>query len=391
MNTFDIKFGENTLYSMAQIEVDFNLMCLQFNKYVGKYYVNQEIHSDLWWQYLEEKWQITKNMEGDVIMRNTEVSIDEKNRSFKDYKYYVKILNNRGDLMFYFTFFDEFRNLDDDDYHDFATSEDKTDKVQHLMIYYDPDIITSKWIEDEMLKDIEKCMYIPRKKNQFFTIGVGDNGYQLLGSYIKEMDFNLELNYGKDFIEIDKKIVDSLKNDKFGLFLLHGQPGVGKTSYVRKLIADLSEEKTVIYVPPYMMESIAEPGFMSFISKFKKSILILEDSENIISNTFMQRTQAIANILNMTDGLLNDHLEVQIISTFNTSNKEIDPALLRAGRLKVNYEFKALKPKQANKLCKHLDNGKTFDNPTTLSEIYEGHNQIISIQEKKRIGFQSQN
>ena len=90
MNTFDIKFGENTLYSMAQIEVDFNLMCLQFNKYVGKYYINQEIHSDLWWQYLEEKWQITKNMEGDVIMRNTEVSIDEKNRSFKDYKYYVK-------------------------------------------------------------------------------------------------------------------------------------------------------------------------------------------------------------------------------------------------------------------------------------------------------------
>ena len=163
------------------------------------------------------------------------------------------------------------------------------------------------------------------------------------------------------------------------------------TTYIRKLIADLSEEKTVIYVPPYMMESIAEPGFMSFISKFKKSILILEDSENIISNTFMQRTQAIANILNMTDGLLNDHLEVQIISTFNTSNKEIDPALLRAGRLKVNYEFKALKPKQANKLCKHLDNGKTFDNPTTLSEIYEGHNQIISIQEKKRIGFQSQN
>jgi len=388
MNTFDIKFGDDTLYSMAQIEVDFNLMCLQFNKYVGKYYINQEIHSELWWQYLEEKWGITKDMEGDVVMRNTEVSIDEKNRTFKDHKYYVKITNSRNQLMFYFVFFDEFRNLDDDDYHDFATDEDKTDKVQNLMIYYDPDIITANWIEEELMEGINKCMYIPRKKNQFFTIGIGENNeYRLLASYIKEMDFNLELNYGKDFIEVDEKIVNSLKNDKFGLFLLHGQPGTGKTTYIRKLIADLSEDKTVIYVPPYMMESIAEPYFMSFLSRFKKSILVLEDSENIISSTFVHRTQAIANILNMTDGLLNDHLEVQIISTFNTSHKEIDPALLRAGRLKVNYEFKPLKPKQANKLCKQLDNGKTFDNPATLSEIYEGHNQIISIQEKKKIGF----
>jgi hypothetical protein len=56
----------------------------------------------------------------------------------------------------------------------------------------------------------------------------------------------------------------------------------------------------------------------------------------------------------MTDGLLNDCMDIQIIATFNTNAKMIDRALTRAGRLQENYKFKKLSKSNANKLAKFL-------------------------------------
>jgi len=236
---------------------------------------------------------------------------------------------------------------------------------------------------------ILECAYVPRKQDQFFTIGIDNGGYQLMASYIKPVEVDLSLNYGSEFPEVYQKIIDRMKNDKHGLFILHGDSGTGKTTLIRKIINELSEDKNLIYVPSYMMEGLADPNLISFIAKFKGSILILEDSENIISSKFENRQQAVTNILNMSDGLLNDHLDLQIITTFNIkSANEMDPALMRAGRMIVNYEFKPLSSEQANQLCEHLNNGKTFDKPVTLAEIYEGHNQITNVSStRKKIGF----
>lgn len=160
------------------------------------------------------------------------------------------------------------------------------------------------------------------------------------------------------------------------------------TFYIRKLIRELSEDKLIIYVPTYMMQSIADPEFISFISSFKNSILLLEDSENILANTIDDRTQAVSNILNMTDGLLNDCMDIQIITTFNTNAKMIDKALTRAGRLQVNYKFKKLSKENANLLAKHIGIDRVFTEPATLAEIYEGANQLIEDDlETKKIGF----
>jgi len=160
------------------------------------------------------------------------------------------------------------------------------------------------------------------------------------------------------------------------------------TTYIRKLISLLSEDKTIIYVPSYMMGSIADPEFISFIGGFKKAILLLEDSENVLSTTINDRTQAVSNILNMTDGLLNDYMDIQIIATFNTNAKLIDPALKRAGRLQVNHKFGKLNKTDANKLAKKIGVEANFKVAATLAEIYEGSNQIISDDlEERSIGF----
>jgi len=49
-----------------------------------------------------------------------------------------------------------------------------------------------------------------------------------------------------------------------------------------------------------------------------------------------------ANLLNLSDGLLSDCLHMQLISTFNTDIARLDKALLRKGRVIARYEFKPL-------------------------------------------------
>ena len=101
----------------------------------------------------------------------------------------------------------------------------------------------------------------------------------------------------------------------------------------------------------------------------------------------------ITNILNISDGLLNDHMDMQIIATFNTGKKNvIDDALLRKGRLMVDYKFKKLTAKQATKLSKHIGQNKEYTEPKSLAEIYEekssGKQLIDNDVNTQKIGFQ---
>jgi len=164
------------------------------------------------------------------------------------------------------------------------------------------------------------------------------------------------------------------------------------TMILRKLVSELSEDKTIIYVPSYLMFDIANPELISFISKFRNSILLLEDAEMILTSSDEERNQAVSNILNISDGLLNDHMDMQIIATFNINKKVIDEALLRKGRLMVDYKFKKLTAKQATKLSKHIGLNKEYTDPKSLAEIYEeksGSKQLIDNDiNTQKIGFQ---
>lgn len=162
------------------------------------------------------------------------------------------------------------------------------------------------------------------------------------------------------------------------------------TTYLRKLVSELAEEKTIIYVPSYFMWDIANPEMISFISKFKNSILLLEDAECILTSNQDERSQAVTNILNISDGLLNDHMDMQIIATFNVERKVIDEALLRKGRLMVDYKFKKLTAAQATKLSKHIGLNKEYSEPKSLAEIYEekvGKQLIDNESLTTKIGF----
>lgn len=199
---------------------------------------------------------------------------------------------------------------------------------------------------------------------------------------------DLELNYGTKFSNVHNLIVNRL-NESYGkgIILLHGDPGTGKTSYI-KYLTSLIKDKEILFVPPSMAEMISEPSIIPFLMENKNSILIIEDAEKVISDRQTNGSSAgVSNILNLTDGILGDCLSIQIVATFNMKREKIDQALLRKGRLIAEHKFEKLNVEETNKLLKHL--GKTFvsEEGMSLADIYNIDIEIHKSKNNTKIGF----
>ncbi len=186
---------------------------------------------------------------------------------------------------------------------------------------------------------------------------------------ITKPKLKIEDNYNDDFSELHTVILKRLskKNDK-GLVLLHGKPGTGKTSYIRYLITSL--KKNVIFLPPNLASAITNPDLISLLIDNPNSIFVIEDAENIVVDREKDGSSPVSALLNISDGLLSDCLNIQIICSFNTDISKIDSALIRKGRLIAKYEFKELEVEKAQRLANKLGYNASIDAPMTLTAIY---------------------
>jgi len=91
-------------------------------------------------------------------------------------------------------------------------------------------------------------------------------------------------------------------------------------------------------------------------------------------------------LLNLTDGFLADFLELNIICTFDTDIDNIDPALIRKGRLKGMMEFKKLSAESARKMAVEFDLTTMITGPMTVAEVWNGGNETVSLSQNG-IGF----
>ena len=211
------------------------------------------------------------------------------------------------------------------------------------------------------------------------------SGIETTSLKISKPKLKIEDNYNDDFIEIHKNILKRLskKNDK-GIVLLHGKTGTGKTSYIRYLITSLKKE--VIFLPPNMAVAIINPDFLSVLIENPNSIFVIEDAENIVLDREQNGSSAVSTLLNLSDGLLSDCLNIQIICSFNTDISKIDSALMRKGRLIAKYEFKALEISKAQFLSDKLGFENKILKPTILTDIYN-QNEYDFKDKKSKIGF----
>ena len=238
----------------------------------------------------------------------------------------------------------------------------------HIVLFFHPAQIEDNekvevlYNKSSPKEDIEKLKNIilkhpkrkPSKEPKIHLVVKDNYGLDLSPFKISKNKQDLTDNYNYDLEDFSKKMIKHInqKNQK-GLFLLHGLPGTGKTSFIRHLIKSTS--KKIIFLSPDLASELASPAFITFISKHTNSVLVIEDAENIIEDRKSGNNASMSNLLNLSDGLLADCFNIQIVCTFNIPITKIDKALLRKGRLTLSYEFKALETEKANALSKKLD------------------------------------
>jgi len=160
------------------------------------------------------------------------------------------------------------------------------------------------------------------------------------------------------------------------------------TTYIRYLTSKL--KKNIIFISPDMVDSITDPAFIPFLMSNNDSILIIEDAEPVLEKRNNGgRSSAVSNVLNLTDGLLSDCLRISIVATFNTDKKTLDEALLRKGRLLMNYKFDKLATEKSKALLEKLGHKEVeVKEPMTLADIYfYGTDNNVKTTQSRKIGF----
>lgn len=203
----------------------------------------------------------------------------------------------------------------------------------------------------------------------------------------EEIEINLKDNYNDDFKEVCESIQSSISAKNSGLILLYGEPGTGKTTYIKNLITKNHQQSNFIFVQNEFVNNLLDPDFISFLLKQRNSTLIIEDAEKVIkTRESLKGESVVSTILQLTDGLFSDYLNIKIICTFNTNLSKIDTALLRKGRLISMYEFKKLSLKKTNKLLDKLG-FESSNKELSLTDIFNNKAKNYSNIKKDEIGF----
>jgi len=223
-------------------------------------------------------------------------------------------------------------------------------------------------------------------QKEFYMISQNSQGLTKLKTSFNDipiLDDRYDLYYGDKF-PYDKMLNFVTLDDTENLLLLHGLPGTGKSNFIKNLITKCKYD--VIYIPPSMVSVISQPSFISFMLDNQGSVLLIEDAEEILS---VDRNSGTQNILGITDGFLKDSMKMKVICTFNCELTKIDPALLRKGRLFMEYKFDKLSISECQRLADHCNLDIEVDNEMTLAELFN-HQKVTSVAnsfEARKIGF----
>ena len=227
------------------------------------------------------------------------------------------------------------------------------------------------------------------RENNIALVIQTQRGYDTTTFELPKQKLDIELGYGKGFKPIHEKIIGKLNEPKSkGLVLLHGTPGTGKTHYL-KYLASKIKNKRVLFIPPFLADFITSPEMTPFLIQNAGSVLFIEDAERVITDRNNGGGNGVSNILNITDGILSDILNIQIVATFNMDKAKIDSALLRKGRLIAEHKFDAPPVEDSQALIDHLGYQHKAEKPMTLTEIYNLSEVEYKSEEKGRpsIGF----
>ena len=188
-------------------------------------------------------------------------------------------------------------------------------------------------------------------------------------------------NYTPEAVKAWDRVASDLQsedpNGRIAIF--HGPPGTGKTHLIRGFMS-AGINGTFVIIPPKEIGNIGDPEMIDLLIEIQddyegRIILVIEDADEILSTRKATSMSALANALNLGDGLMGDAVNAFIIATTNSPLGEIDPAILRPGRLSVISEVPNLPTAQAQEVFKSIGGGGDLPSSNavesySLAEIY---------------------
>jgi len=262
----------------------------------------------------------------------------------------------------------------------FISLENDTLKVK--MLYDCINIELEKWVLNTNHKLRSN---FGLKRTPTFKVLIKHHMFDTENVKSQETIIDIDKNYNNDFSPVNDRISKSIEANESGIILLHGEPGTGKTTYIKSLITNYIDTNFV-FIQNEFISNLLDPDFITFLLKQRNTILVIEDAEKVIASRENEnQSSVVSTILQLTDGLFSDYLNIKVICTFNTSLSKIDTALLRKGRMIAMYKFKPLSIVKTNELLKAI-NIKKADKELTIADIYN-YKQNSFIEEKKKIGF----
>lgn len=240
------------------------------------------------------------------------------------------------------------------------------------------------WIDDKSHKQeiedfLNNCLVeIPstNKQRNITVCTQGSYGINKTEIEVKPFDCDINSNYNDDLpYEKLNKIINSEEQE---LILLHGEPGTGKTSIIKKLIND-NPSVEFLYFDFNMLTSFSDSKIFDFLMEHKNHVFIIEDCEKLFTDR-NNGNQYLNTMLNLTDGIIGEAFAIKFVCTFNCPPSKIDKAVMREGRLSLIYEFKKLSLEKTKALM------PTATEPMTLAQIYHTEDNGNKKKDKK-IGF----
>lgn len=210
----------------------------------------------------------------------------------------------------------------------------------------------------------------------YFGNGVIHANWVIINSRQELANMSLDIPQDSDlipelypFIPDIPKFFSDYAASKENILILIGDPGLGKTAFIRQLLKHNKWNCTLTY-DEYVMGK--DQFYLDFIRSQDRA-LVLEDADMLLQNRLEGGNKVMSKLLNASDGLVS--VNKKFIFTANVDNiRDIDPALIRRGRCFDVLHFNALTLEQAQKVAEKI--GKPVptkkQNTYTIAELFNG-------------------
>lgn len=238
------------------------------------------------------------------------------------------------------------------------------------------------------VKNLEKLIKnsdLVKKPAKIKRITVGENKHLMANPYplqpVKDFDSK---DFYPQFEQTPEEIAEEFKQSSANVLLLIGEPGTGKSNFLRRIMDYYGYESQ-----PYIVDNediLLNPHMITYLQqKEDMELFIAEDADNFVTKR-SEHNRSMVGLLNMTSGVAQSKGKV-ILSTNLPNISKVDPALLRSGRCYKIIEFQKLTQDEAQNVRNKYGDGSIVDKPMTLAEAINGENGKNVVKASLGFGF----